>query len=114
MTYAEIKDALATVQEQLADVRVNHGPYARAYMAAQREWRKDKALKFLVVEGKNKEEREAKVIQALWQSDVYKNYVTAEANWKGSEAKLDALKTEAMVLLGMLKDEKELSYGAGR
>jgi hypothetical protein len=114
MTYGEIKDALRTVQSELAGVREHHGDYARDYMSAQREWRKQKALKFLDVDGKNKEEREAKVIQALWQTDHYKDYVHAEANWKGSEAKLDALKTEAMVLLGMLKDEKELSYGGNR
>ena len=114
MTYGEIKDALDTVRQELAEVRQHHGTYARTYMAKQRKWREQKALKLLTVEGKNAEERAAKVIQALWQTDCYKDYVVAEANWKGSEAKLDALKTESMVLLGMLKDEKELSYGGNR
>jgi hypothetical protein len=110
MEVAEIRSQLSDIAVDMAGKAHENSKTAEDYKKAEREWKYAKARQLVQTEGKNAEEREAKVILALYDSPEYKEFIRAEGAYEGMKAYMEATKVGASALQSLLKDAKDESY----
>ena len=110
MDVGEIRSGLNDIAVEMAKKAHENARTAEDFKKAEREWKYAKARQLVKTDGKNAEEREAKVILALYDSPEYKEFIRAEGAYEGMKAYMEATKVGASALQSLLKDAKDESY----
>lgn len=102
MTYAEIVTRLEEIEEALAELDQEHDHPAAEFFRAKRDFEFAWAQTYLKQEG-TVEERKQRTIIALYRSEDYKRYVTAEARYEAHRARGRTLETRASIGQSLLR-----------
>ena len=102
MTHDQIITRLEEIEEALATLDQEQNHPAHRYFIAKRDWEKAWAEQYLSTEG-TVDERKNKTILALYKTEAYKDYVTAEASYEAHKAKTRTLETRASIGQSLLR-----------
>jgi hypothetical protein len=103
MTYAQVRERLEQIEDDLAGRQMHYGAAASDYYRAKRDYEAAYAREYVKAEGKNTDERKARALLALMPSDAYKALVIAEAQYEGAKAVQRTLETRASIGQSLLR-----------
>lgn len=104
-----IQAKLEGIEEDLARLQNEVEDAAAKFFSAKRDYELDYSKKFIAVEGKNKDEREAKAKEALEGTDSYRRLKETEGTWEGKKLAVKVLESRAAIGMSLLRHQTRVS-----
>ena len=99
----QIIERLEVIDADLTEIRRLVETHAQGFHQAKRDWELELAKAYVASEGSNQKERESQALISLAKGQVYKDFIVAEAGYRGAQAALSILETRASVGQSVLR-----------